>query len=322
MQITPKITPKVALCFILNYEHVLVKETLWRKWIEPNADIINVYFFYQNAAKIKSDWVRERMIPQAYCAETSYLFVLPAYIALMRYALRADGGANEWAVFLTDFCAPITTPRRFRQLFFEHHAHTFMNWRPCWWNVEKQHRANLKLLPEQFHLANSPWFTMTRAHIEIVLQFIHENPTMAKMVFDGVVANESFFAIALEKYGVLKGSSSVLRMDSHIADWGRMSSATSPHIFSRGDHSDRHFIDDTISANPYVMFLRKVAPELPDAFIEKYIDNGANSAAPYTPWKFYLPLWAFRRLHLITPLLVARIITIIVGIWIGYVVFI
>ena len=37
---------KIALCFIINYEHILNKEEIWREWIEPNKDIINVYFYF------------------------------------------------------------------------------------------------------------------------------------------------------------------------------------------------------------------------------------------------------------------------------------
>ena len=32
---------KIALCFIISYEHVLNKEQLWIDWINPNKDIIN-----------------------------------------------------------------------------------------------------------------------------------------------------------------------------------------------------------------------------------------------------------------------------------------
>ena len=43
------------LCFIISYDHILNKEELWREWIEPNKDIINVYFYYKELQKIK-DW--------------------------------------------------------------------------------------------------------------------------------------------------------------------------------------------------------------------------------------------------------------------------
>ena len=73
-------TLKVALCFNLNYDHILIKEQLWRKWIEPNADIINVYFFYKDYNKITSTWIKDCVIPDKYITKTSYYFVMPASI--------------------------------------------------------------------------------------------------------------------------------------------------------------------------------------------------------------------------------------------------
>ena len=37
---------KIALCFIISYDHILNKEDIWKEWIEFNKDIINVYFYY------------------------------------------------------------------------------------------------------------------------------------------------------------------------------------------------------------------------------------------------------------------------------------
>ena len=51
---------KAALCFIISYDHQLNKEHIWREWIEPNKDIINVYFHYKTFDSIKSDWIKER----------------------------------------------------------------------------------------------------------------------------------------------------------------------------------------------------------------------------------------------------------------------
>jgi hypothetical protein len=44
---------KVALCFIINYQHILEKEEIWKKWILYNKDIINVYFFYKEKRSLK-----------------------------------------------------------------------------------------------------------------------------------------------------------------------------------------------------------------------------------------------------------------------------
>jgi len=54
---------KVALCFIISYEHALNKEQLWIDWINPNKDIINVYFHYKNINMISSPWIKLYTIP-------------------------------------------------------------------------------------------------------------------------------------------------------------------------------------------------------------------------------------------------------------------
>ena len=77
---------KVALCFTISYEHILNKEHIWREWIEPNKDIINVYFYYKDHSKIQSSWIKEHTLPKSHIRETSYYHVIPAYISLMNYA--------------------------------------------------------------------------------------------------------------------------------------------------------------------------------------------------------------------------------------------
>ena len=81
---------KVALCFIINYDHILNKEEIWKEWIEPNKDIINVYFFYKDKAKIKSNWISNHIISSEYIFETSYYHVIPAYLSIMQYAYKKD----------------------------------------------------------------------------------------------------------------------------------------------------------------------------------------------------------------------------------------
>lgn len=283
-------TPKAALCFIINYEHELAKEEVWRKWIAPNADIINVYFYYADKTKIRSDWIREHAIPETYIKPTTYMNVMPAYLGITRAALAADE-ANHWIIYLTDFCAPIISPRRFRYLFLNYHDRTFMSWNPASWDVAKERRANLHLVAKSLRLANSPWFTLTRKHALVILQFIRQNPSLAETVFNGIVANESFFAIAFKHQNVIND---VVAFDTHLSDWVRVSSSTSPHKFEDANPKDRAFIEDGLTKNPMAMFLRKVMPEFPDAVLEKYIYNWQHDAdlALVVPnkWK----KWQFR----------------------------
>ena len=74
---------KIALCFIISYDHILNKEDIWREWIEPNKDIINVYFFYKDIKKIKSPWILQHALPSRCIHETSYYHVISAYLSFM-----------------------------------------------------------------------------------------------------------------------------------------------------------------------------------------------------------------------------------------------
>jgi hypothetical protein len=71
---------KVALCFIISYEHIVNKEQIWIDWIESNKDIINVYFHYQDIKKIKSEWILKNIIPERNIVKTSYYHVVQAYM--------------------------------------------------------------------------------------------------------------------------------------------------------------------------------------------------------------------------------------------------
>ena len=155
---------KIALCFIISYDHILNKEDIWREWIEPNKDIINVYFYYGDISKIKSPWILEHTLPQKYITNTSYYQIIPAYTSLMAYALSHDIG-NQWFCFLTDSCCPIISPTKFRYLFYQNHNKSIISWKPAWWNIQFHKRANLACIPEKYRLGNDPWFVMKRENV-------------------------------------------------------------------------------------------------------------------------------------------------------------
>ena len=150
---------KVALCFIINYEHILNKEEIWKEWIEPNKDIINVYFYYADLKKIKSKWILEHTIPPNYIQKTSYYHVIPAYLSVMEFAAKHDNN-NNWFCMLTDSCCPIISPKKFRYLFYNFYNKSIISCKKCWWNVDFHKKANLYKLPKELHLANDPWFVL------------------------------------------------------------------------------------------------------------------------------------------------------------------
>lgn len=258
---------KIALCFIISYDHILNKEHIWRKWIEYNKDIINVYVFYKDIKQIQSEWIRERAIPQDKIMKTSYYHVIPAYISILSYACQHDAN-NQWFCLLTDSCCPIISPLRFRKLFFANYNKTIMSWKNAWWNTQFHKRANLALLPEDLRLANDPWFVLKREDVARIIQYFHKKANMAKTICQGGLANESLFAIILATYNELKN---VVCSVTHITDWSRMTSSTSPHVFKEGNELDLKFIEGEMKERKFQMFIRKVAPEFPDAILERYI---------------------------------------------------
>lgn len=260
---------KIALCFILNYDHILMKERVWREWIDANADIVNVYFFYKDLHKIKSPWIRAHAIPQSFLVPTSYFHVVPAYLSLMTAALLAYPG-NQWFCFLTDSCCPIVSSAAFRRLFEENHDKSILSWQPAFWNVQFHTRANLRRLPRALHLANDPWFVLCRAHAQDCLHFYQRRRGLFRTICAGGLANESIFAILLSLLGKLHDPAHVINAHTHLCDWTRMSSRTSPHVFE--DHSpwNESVVKKMKLQNPYGMFLRKVARSFPDPAIRTF----------------------------------------------------
>lgn len=260
---------KVALCFIISYEHILNKEHIWREWIDHNKDIINVYFYYKDFTKIKSAWIREHSLPQNHITETSYYHVIPAYISLMNYAYNHDRG-NFWFCFLTDSCCPLVSPKRFRYLFFKNYNKSIISWRRAWWNTDFHKRANLRLFPPELRLANDPWFLLKREDVINCRNFIQKKQGLTKTICSGGLANESLFAIILY---ITKQLDNAICSVTHATDWNRMTSPTSPHLFKDANNIDIQFIEDELSKNDNLMFIRKIAPEFPDEVLRRYIYN-------------------------------------------------
>jgi hypothetical protein len=276
---------KVALCFIISYEHILNKESIWKKWIESNKDIINVYFFYKDKKCINSKWILDHCIPENFIYETNYYNVVPAYLSLFRYALLHDK-QNLWLCMLTDSCVPIVSPQKFRYMFFKYHQYSLFSWKRAWWNIKFHTRANLNLLDSKFHLGNDPYFIISREYALYCLSFLKYNTQMSNTIISGGLANESFFAIALEFQSKLDNSL-IINKPSHMVDWSRMKSATSPYLFKEESTVNNNFIEKNLPNDNY-LFLRKVHKDLPDSYLEFYIydynkkkDNNLIIKKPY-----------------------------------------
>jgi hypothetical protein len=254
----------------------LNKEHIWREWIEPNTDIINVYFHYKDYNKISSPWIKDHVISAKYIANTTYYHVVPAYMNLLSYAHDHDS-ENQWFCMLTDSCVPIISPQHFRNLFFQNNDHSIFSWKRAWWNVHLNNRANLRHLTEEFHLGHDPWFVLKREDASACVRFASSGNVMYILVFEGLLANESVFAIILHG---LKRLENVKNEISHATDWTKMSSPTSPYVFKHGTAEDIQFIGTFLENNKYAMFLRKVNSSFPDEILNDFI----HRPAPAKKW--------------------------------------
>lgn len=253
---------KIALCFNISYKNSLTKEKIWKEWVYYNRDIINIYFHTKNSL-VKSSWIRKHCVPISYVKETTYFHIVPALMSLLSYAYKDR--ENRWFCLLTDSCIPLISPEEFRKLFFQYYEYTIFRWHAPNWNVQFHKRANLYKLPNHYQLANDPWFVISRVDVFYCLLFIQNK--MYTMITEGIIANESVFAIALLHTRRLK---TVINASSSICDWGRMSSPTSPHVFSEATKENLDYIANA-KKNKYALFLRKVHTRFPDDTIEKII---------------------------------------------------
>jgi hypothetical protein len=264
---------KVALCFIINYDHILNKEHIWREWIEYNKNIINVYFFYKDYSKIHSEWIKQHAIPNKFILNTSYYHVVPAYFSLMNYAFN-DDEENHWFCMLTDSCCPIIHPYAFRAMFYELNQYSIMSWKKAWWNPDFHKRGNLAKLHSGLHLANDPWFVLNRENVKQAFYFFMKQCKLTKTICDGGIANESLFAIIFKMYGKLE--TDIINEVTHLTEWTKPSSTTSPHLFKEGNDFEIEFIEKELERKKNAIFIRKIHPDFPDTILRKYIYNSNN----------------------------------------------
>ena len=250
---------KVAICFLISYDHIINKEHIWRQWLKPNEDIINVYIHYKNENKIRSPWIKQHCIPKKFTAETDYMHVVSAYMNIMAYAFHNDN-QNTWFCMATESCVPIISPENFRIMFFELREKSILRYGPITWNPFFTKRANLHTISKEYHLVHDPWFILTREHVLTCIKFFGNNVDFVNTICQGNIANESIFAIILKLSNKLD---SVICESSTVSDWTRMEGANSPYTFSHDSIENRAFIKNQLEKK-YTIFLRKVSPTFPD----------------------------------------------------------
>jgi hypothetical protein len=201
-------------------------------------------------------------------------------MSILSYAFNHDK-ENLWFCLLTDTCVPIISPRKFRQLFFDHYQASIINCKSAYWDITIHRRANLRLLNKEYHLSNDPWFTLCRAHVHKCLIFLVAKHGIYQKVNEGGLANESIFAIILQTFKELTNPLSMINESCSIADWSRMSSPTSPYFFKEDNVENINIICKLLKENKYAMFLRKVHRDFPDKALQMIMDKDKDFGHTY-----------------------------------------
>jgi hypothetical protein len=148
---------------------------------------------------------------------------------------------------------PIISPALFRKIFLYYHHASIIGIKPAYWNIDFHHRGNLRFLNKDFHLANDPWFTLTRDHVHKAIFFMVKKQDIYQTVCKGGLGNESIFAIILKTFNETNNQFTLINTNSTISDWSRMDNATSPYLFKKGDPSileiDKQFIFNELNNN-------------------------------------------------------------------------
>ena len=257
---------KIALCFIISGEHTIKKEHLWVKWIEYIKESVNVYIFYSTYSKIKSHWIKKYCIPRQFICNVDYYHIIPAYVNLIRYAMIHDQD-NQWFCFLTESCCPISNPNKFYETFLEYNEYSIMKWKNSDWNMKLHNRANLYLIPQKYHLKNSPYFILCKQDALNVLYFIKNNKREYLTISSGIIANESLFIIIIMHS---KRENNLINMETTITDWNRMTSPTSPYVFNYASIENIKYIKREKN-NKFSFFLRKIGEDFSNYELTKLI---------------------------------------------------
>ena len=259
--------PKAALCFLISYDNTIAKEAIWKEWIHELNDHVNVYIHYNPRIQLRSPWVIQHAMPRQLLASTSYYNVVPAYLSILRYAMSQDD-ENVWFCMLTESCAPCVAPKDFVKLLEKYANQSIIKWSPPWWNVQFSKRANLRYINPDLHMGNDPWFVITREDAKICVAFPQKHTELYNIIQRGEIANESIFAIMLRYYKRLRF---VVNKSTHITDWSRMSSRTSPYVFVTENKYDYDYIIKQKMTNEHVMFVRKIHEKFPDTLLRRII---------------------------------------------------
>jgi hypothetical protein len=264
----------VTFCFLVTKD--LVKEHIWRKWLERLAELkfkfkVVTHCSPAHIKHINSDWLRESLLPADYLFDTAWGWVMNAMLAMYTYA--TEQAPADWYSLHSETCVPFVSPEKFIESYRKFKQNTFISHCKAWWSPSPkcgEDRANLHLLPSEYHLAHAHWVILCHEDLTQLVKLAKDDEHLTRILIGGSSAEESFVAIFLYKINNFKN---VINKLTTITDWKRTPNGKNPYIFNSWNEADRTAIAEICadqSKHEY-MFMRKLGADFPDEILCKML---------------------------------------------------
>lgn len=253
----------VAFCFIVTKD--LNKEHIWRKWLEQLSELglkIKIFTHCSNPSQIHSPWLLKTLIPES--IPTQWGFIMKPTIALFRHAL-----GSQWACLKTESCVPIISPKKFIELFNKYKNKTFLSYCKIWWDPKIVTRANLGLIPKEYHWAHQQHVIVCQKDLSGIIKFVDENPILTNTIIKGASADESFIAISIYAFNNFENTMNEI---TTLVDWPRSPDGNHPYTFTRWSEEDKEVVETLKNKHKFYMFLRKIDTNFPDNILLEFIN--------------------------------------------------
>lgn len=263
----------VTFCFLVTKD--LVKEQIWRKWFDRLTELglkIKVITHTSPAQinNITSDWLKQTLMPRSYLTETDWGWVMNAMLSMYGYAL--ENSPSAWYTLHSETCVPLVSPEIFIKNFQAAKQHSFLSYCKAWWtpNNACNYRANLHLLPNEYHLAHSQWSILCHEDLTQMLTLAKTDVWLTSILLNGHAAEESFIAVFLYKINNFKN---VIQKLTTITDWKRTPNGNNPYTFMGWTDADKAAVAEMCADKTKTdyMFLRKVGATFPNAVLNEWL---------------------------------------------------
>jgi len=255
----------VTFCFLVTKD--LVKEHIWRKWFDRLCELnfkfqVITHVSPNHKENVKSDWLQKTILPDDYLCETAWGYLMKAMLQTYSYATTHSPAA--WYTFHSETCVPFVTPEKFVDNFHAFKTKSFLSYCKIWWDPLSHQRANLHLLPSDYHYAHQQWSILCHEDLIQMVSLAQTDLQLTYILSNGSCADESWIAIFLYKINNFKN---VITKRTTLVDWKR-SIGPNPYTFVDWLESDKITVDE-LQLDNNILFMRKVGSTFPDIVLNE-----------------------------------------------------